>query len=639
MDHWKELKKIAEQLYKSLHFQKAAEKYITALHNLIDSNFSEARNDDSERDSSLDIKTEAAKICSNVSLMYLKLWETSKSEDSVLLSVKYAKKAIDFDPTWLKGYLRLCKAYYSQNEVDNAIDIMMTFMSFAKDEDVKLAKPQLKELQFYTNGRVIRSSPSWEILNFPDNVYVIDPDGAGHFNSLNEFIAKCGNEVTKASLLVRPGIYVGTYVFSNSNIDIVGDCDVDIDPKDRAITKDTPVVFRNCEFFRFEEHMYHTKPSGIRNLQPHTFVFEGSKIQMKRVTVEERLLEHSFHAVFGISSDIDIKQCSIRSMCSASVSTGDNVKLTVDASIFIDVFSAVMVAGKNSDGCLKNCVINKTVGSGVEVRNNAKLVTLDSRKISNTKQQGLMVYNGAKRVKITGCLFETNNIEKTVNQGAIQLNSCKAKIEGTVIKNQNAGGIVIEGGNGEFFKLTFTNCFIAILVQAGVLIKECDISHCVAGINICEVISDPVVLESNSITKCLSEVVRLATSPWPVVKGQVKPQILEIDRDDAITGCHFKSKRKARAKTASRGINIGPVGDVLGINEKHGLFEKKTSKLGCRCCGYSNPQIDGKLKTCGNCKMEVYCSKSCQKRDWKYHKPMCEFYKRVDRAYKETVNK
>ena len=68
MDHWKELKKIADHLYKSLHFQNAAEKYITALHNLTDSNSSEARNDDSERDSSLDIKTEAAKICSNVSL-------------------------------------------------------------------------------------------------------------------------------------------------------------------------------------------------------------------------------------------------------------------------------------------------------------------------------------------------------------------------------------------------------------------------------------------------------------------------------------------------------------------------------------------------------------------------------------------
>ena len=379
--------------------------------------------------------------------------------------------------------------------------------------------------------------------------------------------------------------------------------------------------------------------NGVVCLQLHTFLFVQSEIQMKRVTVEERLMVHSIHAVFSKFSNIDIKQCSIRSRCSASVATGDNVHLTVDASIFVDVYSAVIVAGKNTYGSLKSCVINKTVGSGVEVRNNANLVTLDSCKISNTKQQGLMVYNGAKRVKITGCLFETNNIEKTVNQGAIQLNSCKAKIEGTVIKNQNAGGIVIEGGNGEFFKLTFTNCFIAILVQAGVLIKECDISHCVAGINICEVISDPVVLESNSITKCLSEVVRLATSPWPVVKGQVKPQILEIDRDDAITGCHFKSKRKARAKTASRGINIGPVGDVLGINEKHSLFEKNASKLGCRCCGYSNPQIDGKLKTCGNCKMEVYCSKSCQKRDWKYHKPMCEFYKRVDRAYKETVNK
>ena len=638
MDHWKKLKKIAEHLFKGLHFQEAAEKYITALHSLMDSNSSEARNDDSERDRLFAFKTEAAKICSNISFMYLKLWETNSSEDSIWLSVKYAKKAIDFDPTWLRGYLRLSKVYYSQNDCDNAIDIMMKFMSSAKDEDVKLAKPQLKELQFYANEKVIRSSPSWEILNFPDNVYVIDPDGAGHFNNLNEFVAKYGNSVTKASLLVRPGIYTGTHFFSNSNIDIVGDCKVDIDPDDRAITKDPPVVFRNCEFSAFEAHMF-IMMNGVRGLQPHTFVFVESKIQMKRVTVEERLMKHSFHAVFSICSNIDIKQCSIRSVCSASVSTRDNVNLTVDASIFIDTYSAVMVAGKNTYGSIKSCVINKTVGSGVEVRENAKLVTLDSCKISNTKQQGLIVYNGAKKVKITGCLFETNNIEKRVNQGAIQLRGCKAKIQGAVLKNQKAGGIVIEGGNGEFSKLTITNCFTGILVQAGVLIKECDISHCLAGINICEVISDPVVLESNSITKCITQVRRCATSPWPVVKGQVKHQILEMDIDDAITGSYFKSKRKARAKTVSKGINIGPVGDVLGVNEKDSLFEKKPSRLSCVYCGYSNAQIDGKLKTCGNCKMEPYCSETCLKKHWKYHKPVCESYKRADRAYKEAVNK
>ena len=299
--------------------------------------------------------------------------------------------------------------------------------------------------------------------------------------------------------------------------------------------------------------MLHMMSSGVRNLQPHTFLFMESKIQMKRVTVEERLMEHSFHVIFSICSNIDIKQCSIKPMCSASVSTEDNVNLTLDASIFIDVFSAITVSGKNTYGSLKGCIINYTVGSEVKVRNNSELVTLDSCIISNTKQQGLIVYNDAKRVTIMGCLFETNNIEKTVNQGAIQLRGCKAKIQGTVFKNHKAGGTVIEDGNGESFKLTITSCFTGILVQAGVLIKEYDISHCLVGINICEIISDPVVLESNSVTKFFFEVGRLATSPWPVVKGQVKHQILEMNTDDAMKESYFKSKRKARAKTTSKG--------------------------------------------------------------------------------------
>ena len=111
MDDWKELKKIAEDLYKSREFEQAVQKYIKALENLMDSNSSRAKRDNSERYNLFKFKTEAAKIYSNISLMYFNLWETNKSQDSIRLSVKYAKKAIEFDPVWFKGYLRLSKAY------------------------------------------------------------------------------------------------------------------------------------------------------------------------------------------------------------------------------------------------------------------------------------------------------------------------------------------------------------------------------------------------------------------------------------------------------------------------------------------------------------------------------------------------
>ena len=640
MDDWKELKKIAEELFKSLEYEQAAKKYIEALQNLMDSNSSNAKNDNSERDSLSGFKTEAAKIYSNISLMYFKLWETNKSQDLIGLSVKYAKKAIEFDHVWFKGYLRLSKAYYSRKENGNAIEAMMKCMSFAKDKDVDLVKPHLKELKFYTHEKVIQSSPSWSLLNFPDNVYVIDPDGAGHFTNLYELAAKYKNSVTKASILVRPGVYTGTHFFCDSNIDIVGECNVEIDPNHGAVTRDPPVIFRNFgssisgqKCFTYEDE------SGFPNLETRTFSFKQSEIRMKRLTVEECVIHHGIPAVYGVSSNIDIDQCSVRSKCSVSVATGHGVKLTVTASIFVDVYGAVMVAGKNTSGTLKNCLINKAVGLGVEVRDNAKSVKLYSCTITNTKQQGLVVYNDAKKANVLGCVFEANNSEKTINEGAIQLKSCMVKIQDTVIKNQNGSGIVIEDGNGEFFKLTVAKCFSGILVQAGVSIKECNISGCMFGINICEIISDPVVLESNAITECFYDVGRHPKSPIPLVTGQANHRIEKIYMNDVMVGRNLKHRRKPRSKKYPKGLNIGPLGDVLGTNEKQeDPFLTATSRLSCRHCGYTEAQVFRKLKKCGKCKMAVYCSESCQKKAWKTHKPMCESNRRANSAYMEAIN-
>ena len=67
-------------------------------------------------------------------------------------------------------------------------------------------------------------------------------------------------------MLVRLGIYIGTHFFSNSKIDILSDCNADIDPSDRTITKDPPVVFRNCEFSMVYVHMLCMMMSGVGGL-------------------------------------------------------------------------------------------------------------------------------------------------------------------------------------------------------------------------------------------------------------------------------------------------------------------------------------------------------------------------------------
>lgn len=90
--------------------------------------------------------------------------------------------------------------------------------------------------------------------------------------------------------------------------------------------------------------------------------------------------------------------------------------------------------------------------------------------------------------------------KKTLNEGDIKLKNWKVEIEDTAVKKQKGWGTVIENGGGKFLKSTFMDRYNAILFQAGIAIKKCNVSHCEYGMPINKRISDPVVLESSSFT-------------------------------------------------------------------------------------------------------------------------------------------
>ena len=43
----------------------------------------------------------------------------------------------------------------------------------------------------------------------------------------------------------------------------------------------------------------------------------------------------------------------------------------------------------------------------------------------------------------------------------------------------------------------------------------------------------------------------------------------------------------------------------------------------CHICGEMESDLGVRMKKCGKCKLTFYCSKKCQKKDWKYHKKLC----------------
>ena len=92
------------------------------------------------------------------------------------------------------------------------------------------------------------------------------------------------------------------------------------------------------------------------------------------------------------------------------------------------------------------------------------------------------------------------------------------------------------------------------------------------------------------------------------------PGVLEISQAKP-------SLRKLESRGASKGLNIGPVRNVLGVNDKQSnLFITLLHNLICAYCGYLKAQIGGIMKVCSKCKRVVYCSRSCQVKERKTHK-------------------
>jgi len=619
------LKEEGEKFFKLKEYQKACDHYKDALTNIFESKFYE---------SELKLKVEAAKISSNISLMYYKL-SKEQNDDSFLHESKiYAKKTIRYNPKWVKGYLRLADVCKQCKDVDDILNAITAYLLNNKDDVLNDDFISLlNNVNYYTHKSINELSPSWHLVKYKDNVFVVDCLGAGHFKDFEEFLKYHGTSVQRISVLVRPGVYIGTYELTNAIIDIVGDCNIEINPITKAVDKDPTVIFTNTRkpmtfqtwtHYRNVNDVIQNKPlsrivNSIIDASDDTFHFIDCKVSLKRISVYEQILHHPINAISCENTVIKLVECSFLSKCSTSLILYKNSELNCQSCRSVGGLSGVMT-GKNTYAKLTDCFISETTGTGIEAKVETKMIILKHCTITKCKRQGLVVFNGAKCAKLVDCRFEENCSELSTNVGSMQFKNSRVLVKNTTVENQNCCGIVIEDGSGKFDNVIIKNCDTGIGVQANVEIVNCSIMNCSnSGIILYNFIKGGVVLENNTI-KCSVEIGRFDTSVMPIFKGEKKHSIKTISHET-----FYNSVKTTRSRKAAKGFNIGPVGDVLGINDTADRSIHPASA--CGYCGYTNFQYktdEKTLKACGECKMAFYCSPECQQKAWKTHKPFCE---------------
>jgi len=582
------LKKKGESSFKLKDYETACNCYKEALAD-VEKKFNESKPD---------LKMEASKISSNVSLMYFKLSKELNDESFLNESKSYAKTTIKYNPKWIKGYLRLVDTCGELKNMDDALDAITLYLQNNKDDLLDNDfQSLLVGIKYYTHKKIMMLSPSWHLLKYPDNASVIDPLGAGNFLNFQEFLNYYGTFVKEKSILVRPGIYIGSYVLTNADIDIVGDCEVEINSTTKAIDKDPTIVFSNAETpIHVSKWIKLQQETNAKNGDsPSTFYFKNCKISMKRISVNDEIMHHPIHAVVSETSKVNTSECAFFSKFSAGYCCVYNSKLKAKTCRNVGSYDGVMV-GDDSYAKLTDYFITEISGCGVDVNSESEMIILKNCTVTKCKKQGLVVCSGSRNAKVFDCLFEDNCSAMTINEGSIQLHECKALIRNTTVRNQHGNGIVIEGGCGYFDNLTVKNCLIGFLIIAKVQIVNSNIQSCpLAAIELCENFKGPIELENNTIKKCMYEIERSSTSPMPVFKGTKTHKIRTSDMTSGLSEKIDKMMKQPRGEDGTKGFNIGPVGDVLELNDKAHPFFKPPSAQTCEYCGYSEFQLKRKL--------------------------------------------
>lgn len=547
-------------------------------------------------------------LCTNISKM---LYDIGRKKDGDLCikliqqSIEYAGKSIEMNPCWKKGYHRIAVANdYFGNSVESAKARKEYNLKCSNTEEKKRKKIAILSYK-------MKKSPSWPLVKYKKNVFMIDNDSdKGHFTLLHSAIeSKCYDG--PVSFLISPGIYQCNTLLTNAyHVDVVGNWDAEICPYKEWILKKSPVTILKSNF-----------------------ITENSRLSLSRVN----LFHPGKHIIYALDgSNIKILQCFFQSGEHASISCqGKYSFLYVEGCRFVDTYSSIL-ASYHCSIHVWNSFFSRTQKVCIELREHVVATVLNCT-IKDCRGEGIAITRC--KANIISCSLENNAINKDSN-GSIQLTLSEVEVSDTCIQHQSCYGIVLQCGSGTFKNLTIQHCQKAgILVQAPCTIYGCSISRCTAGISLCEDLNGKVILQDSKIKNCKYEICKAPGAPFPIVNGEIWSS---------------KKRRKHLFILERKQLYSDPVAKKLHFRviSNYNLIKKSFEswpnkyaslepKKQAYCIYCTLPVMlyptNHEFMLCLHCGAYFYCSMMCYEKDRERHKMECEWFKKCLRRYRNRI--
>ena len=282
----------------------------------------------------------------------------------------------------------------------------------------------------------------------------------------------------------------------------------------------------------------------------------------------------------------------------------------------------VICAGNKTKLHIRNSEVYGNAQAGLEARQGGHLVATNNRIYSNRTQGVLIGPNASSRQ------FTQNNIFENAKE-RIHVWSTPQKIvfEENDVYHNRAFGFSRENSNTVVLKnRVFENGFYGILANSRTtaMVNDNDIfANKCGGIYIGMNYSGRVTIESNTI--------RDHCGPSLLYSDEQAPT--EIRRNGNADNRHYVLP-EGETTIYSK---IPFISNNKEINNKEGIFHpqqlvKNLCQNECAFCHSTEPSC----KKCGQCRFVGYCSKDCQRKHWRKHKPLCSA---VSSRYSVTVKR